>query len=60
MRDIDGHSQVRVNYKKQDLVNLFDVICQVKNTDLIQNHNLWDIPKKNHEKDKYENGEMTD
>jgi len=60
VKEVVDNSEEYNLYSKQDVVNSFEVINKLKNTDSIKNHNLWDIPIKTHTKDTYDNGEMTE
>ncbi|CAI2369775.1 unnamed protein product [Moneuplotes crassus] len=49
-----------LNFSKQDLANMGDLYARLKETDLLTTHNAWNIPKKIHNNETYEGGEMTD
>lgn len=47
-------------YSKTDIANNLKVYDQVKDTGLTDHHKFYDIPKKNHDLEKYEDGELTE
>ncbi|CAI2371153.1 unnamed protein product [Moneuplotes crassus] len=47
-------------YKKQDMYNHFQLIQRISSTGLITNHKVYDIPKKEHKEEKYQDGELTE
>mmetsp|Transcript_19254 Transcript_19254/g.17077 ORF Transcript_19254/g.17077 Transcript_19254/m.17077 type:complete len:177 (-) Transcript_19254:38-568(-) len=53
-------SDIFNQYTKKDLVNLFKVIGDLEKSEGFKVHDLWDIPKKNHDKEEYEDGERTE
>mmetsp|Transcript_374 Transcript_374/g.349 ORF Transcript_374/g.349 Transcript_374/m.349 type:complete len:216 (-) Transcript_374:19-666(-) len=48
------------NYEKKDIVSLFEFINKVRDTEYVQNHNLWVIPKKDHNNKTYNSGELSE
>mmetsp|Transcript_27183 Transcript_27183/g.24067 ORF Transcript_27183/g.24067 Transcript_27183/m.24067 type:complete len:130 (+) Transcript_27183:439-828(+) len=47
-------------YQKSDVVIILELMEKFKHTDYYKPHYLWDIPKKTHNNEYYEDGEMTD
>ena len=47
-------------YTREDLGNIFEMVHQLRNTDYVKPFYIWDIPKKTHNNDYYERGELTE
>jgi len=47
-------------YQKVDVCNNFKLVHKVENTGLVTNHKVYDIPKKEHKEEKYQDGELTE
>ncbi|CAI2375284.1 unnamed protein product [Moneuplotes crassus] len=60
IKDYAENCKFSGSYSKIDVVNDFLVLDKVKETDLIQDHKFYDIPKKNHTNARYEEGELTE
>ena len=39
---------------------MMEMVNELKDTQYVNPHYLWDIPKKTHNKDMYDNGELTE
>jgi len=48
------------SYTRDDLINFYETFEKVKGTPHFKNHNLWEIPKKAHKNDYYEDCELTE
>mmetsp|Transcript_20062 Transcript_20062/g.17759 ORF Transcript_20062/g.17759 Transcript_20062/m.17759 type:complete len:82 (+) Transcript_20062:679-924(+) len=48
------------NYTKEDVLNLLEMIDSFRANGYLLPHYLWDIPLKNHSKEYYEDGEMSE
>ena len=48
------------NYNKKDMTIMLQISHDLRNTEHMRIHSLWDIPKKTHNNEYYENGKLTE
>jgi len=47
-------------YTKKDIVNMYELVNDLEKSGDFNIHDLWHIPKKTHDNEEYENGELTE
>jgi len=60
MQDVFENSSSFKLYSKEDVSSILGIVDKLKNTHHLTPYNLWDIPKKIHNKEKYDDGELSD
>ncbi|CAI2376861.1 unnamed protein product [Moneuplotes crassus] len=60
IKDFEEKSSFCDEYTKTDVVNDFVVIEKIKDTTLVQNHGFYNISKKDHLDDRYQDAELTE
>ena len=56
---MENSEEIR-NYSRKDVESNCKYLAKFKDSEHIKPHNLWDIPKKTHNNEVYENGELTE
>ena len=54
------NSQFYLRYTREDVISFFELFGQIKDTKYFTFHYIWDIPKKTHNNEYYEEGELTE
>ncbi|CAI2373021.1 unnamed protein product [Moneuplotes crassus] len=60
LRSCQEEGQSMLNYTKEDIAKFGLLVQKLKSTKFLSPHYLWDIPKKDHEKECYDSGELTE
>ncbi|CAI2374248.1 unnamed protein product [Moneuplotes crassus] len=56
----DANQEMWIKYDKEDVVKFIKIFSEMKIRKMVTNHSAWQIPKKNHTSENYEEGEMTE